>query len=352
MVSRNVAIAVVVLVIIVVAGLAAISLYPAPTGPMTTPGPTPEDRLLIYGVADPQDTKAWFDAFKAKYPGVAVEYWNGRPAEVETKIRTEVNAKQPTADLVMITLPVQLTLLKDGFLEAYKSPQTAVYPSEFKDANGYWTAIQINPIVQVYNPKVVPTNDLPKTLDDLVDAKWKGKFTIHDVTAGTVGTQWLATLNQTLGKEKWKPWVEKLLKDIKPTKFAAFEDVGSKVGVGEYSIGLSAYAHDAIRLKNQGASLEMFQVQGLPVLATVSPVSLVKGAEHPIAAKLFIDFILSADGQKLVGNTEVRIAARPGVDAKYTADKALPGIKFVLFPNADAFNNNIKYRDYFKALYG
>jgi len=345
LVSRNTVIAVAALVIVVAAiGIGYPYLFPA--------GPAPEETLLIYGVADPEDTKPWFDAFKAKYPGVEIEYVNARPGEIDTRIRTEVAAKKPTADIVMITLPVQLGLSRDGFLEAYKSSEAAAYPSELKDADGYWTAVQINPLIQVYNPKILSKDALPKTIDDLVDPKWKGKFTIHDITLGTVGTQWLATLNQTIGKDKWSPFVEKLLKDVKPTRFATFEDVARKVGVGEFSIGLTVYLHDYLRLKNLGESLEMFQVQGLPVLATVTPVSLVKGAEHPIASKLFIDFMLSVEGQKVVGNTEVRIAARPGVDAKYTVDKTLPGIKLILFPNDDALKNNIKYRDYFKALYG
>jgi hypothetical protein len=52
-----------------------------------------------------------------------------------------------------------------------------------------------------------------------------------------------------------------------------------------------------------------------------------------------------------VGNTEVRIAARTGVDAKYTIDNLLPGEELILFPNDDAFTNVAAYRDQFTELF-
>jgi len=61
--------------------------------------------------------------------------------------------------------------------------------------------------------------------------------------------------------------------------------------------------------------------------------------------------MLSADGQKLVGNTEVRIAVRPGVDTKYSFDKLLGGQTTVLFPPAEVNKNLSSYTALFKTLF-
>ncbi|MFQ6134361.1 MAG: ABC transporter substrate-binding protein [Nitrososphaerales archaeon] len=343
MASRNTYIGLAVVAIIVVAA-AAYFLYQAPPEALET-------QLRIYGVADPEDVRPWLDAFEAKYPGTTVEYVNKPPPPLYRQLIEEVEAGQPTADVVMITLPIQRTLTDDGYFEAYRSPEAAAYPSNFKDTAGYWTAVQVNPVIQVYNPQSLSEADLPKTLDDLVDPKWKGEVTIHDVTLGSVGTSWLATLKGPLGEEKWSSFVEDLA-ELQPARFRAFEDVGRTVYEGEYKMGLIVYLHDFLRFKATGAPIERLKVEGLPVLFTVTPVSVMKDAENPVAAKRFVDFILSEEGQKLVGNTEVRIAARPGVDAKYTIDNLLPGEDLVLFPSDDAYINVDSYKEQFTNLFG
>ncbi len=342
LVSRNI-----IGVLVLIAGLSiflGIYLY------LGTSEPALETHLRIYGVADPDDVRPWLDAFEAKYPETTIEYVNKPPPPLYNQLIAEVEAGQQTADIVMITLPIQLTLTEDGYFEAYKSPEADAYPSNFKDADGFWTAVQINPVIQVYNPQSVSMDELPKTLDDLIDPKWTGRVTIHDVTLGSVGTSWLATMKGVIGEAKWTSFVQGLAA-LKPARFTAFEDVGRTVYEGEYDLGLIAYLHDFLGFKNVGAPIERFSVEGLPILFTITPVSIMKDAENPVAAKRFVDFILSEEGQTLVGNTEVRIAARTGIDAKYTIDKLLPDEELFLFPNDDALVNADSYAEQFTILF-
>ncbi|HEY4699433.1 MAG TPA: extracellular solute-binding protein, partial [Nitrososphaerales archaeon] len=274
--------------------------------------------------------------------------------DIYTKITTEKSAGQRSADVVMIPLPLQLTLLSDGLLEKYITPESAAYPTQFKDANGFWTAVILLPMVQVYNTEKVSVAEIPKTIDDLVSSKWNGRDVIHDITLGTTGTEYLATLKEAMGEAKWRSYIDRLAANVKPMRHASVSGVATTVASGERHIGLSVYMHDLISNKNRGAPISQLKIEGLPVLTSVVPASLVKGADHPVAAKLFIDFILSADGQKLVGNTEVRIAARPGVDAKYTLGTVLPGTQvndLYMFPNADTRQNSASYITLFKQLF-
>jgi iron(III) transport system substrate-binding protein len=228
----------------------------------------PESNLRVYGVADPEDVQPWIDAFEAKYPGTTVEYVQKPPPPLYNQLLAEVEAGQPTADVVMITLPIQRTLTDDGFFQAYNSPERSGFRSTFKDSDGFWTAVQVNPVIQVYNPQSLSADELPQTLNQLVEPIWQGRLTIHDVTLGSVGTSWLATTKEVIGAE-WDSFVSDLAA-LEPARFRAFEDVGKTVYEGEYDIGLIVYLHDFLRFQDAGAPIERLEIQGLPVLFTIT----------------------------------------------------------------------------------
>ncbi|MEE9586235.1 MAG: extracellular solute-binding protein [Nitrososphaerales archaeon] len=342
MASRNTYIGLGVVVLIAIAGASYLYLTPA--------GPPPEERVSIYSTVDPEDFEVWRSAFNAKYPDIEIEYVQDRPGNIYTRIVTEMDAGQPTADVVMISLSLQLVMQDEGLLEAYRSPESAAYPDVFKDPDDYWTTVVLLPMLQVRNTDLVSDDQVPTTIDDLVDPKWNGKDTIHDLTLGTTGTQYFGSLKADMGEQQWRSFIERLASNVEPSRSRTFEGIISPVASGEFSIALAVYMHDYLSWKNRGAPIDAFTIEGLPVLTSLIPVSVVKDAEHPVAAKLFIDWVLSEEGQKVVGNTEVRIAARPGIDATYTLETVLPGRTpddLSIFPNEDVRTNTDTYKDYF-----
>ncbi len=363
MVNRNVYIGIAIVLIIAIAGAAYITLSPTATPPTsststststTTSGPKPEDTLVVYTTVDQQTFAPWQKAFEDKYPGTKIQFFTDTPGNIFTKITTERAANKPTADVVMISLSLQLSLQNKSLLERYNSPEAAAYPAVFKDSTGHWVAAMLLPMLQVRNTNLVPDSDVPHTVDQLVDLKWKGKDTIHDLTLGTVGTQYFATLKQYMGEQQWTSFMERLATNVQPTREAAFENVIGPVASGEKSIALSVYMHDYLGTKNKGAPVAAFTIDGLPVLTSMIPVSVVTNATHPIAARLFMDWILSKDGQTMIGNSEVRIAARQDITAKYTLHTLLPDKTpddLKIFPNNDAVKNSTAYKSYFTKLF-
>ncbi|MDP6641698.1 MAG: extracellular solute-binding protein, partial [Nitrososphaerales archaeon] len=183
-------------VLMLIAGLASyFFLLPA--------APDPEDSLTIYSTIDPEDFEVWQDAFNEKYPDVAVNYVQGWPGAIYSRMTSERDAGEPTADVVMISLSLQLVLQEEGFLEAYESSEASAYPDIYKDPDGYWTTVVLLPMLQVRNTDLVPDNEVPTTIDELVDPKWNGKATIHDLTLGTVGTQYFGSLKESMGQAAW-----------------------------------------------------------------------------------------------------------------------------------------------------
>jgi len=306
--------------------------------------------LLIYGSVDFRDIKSLIDAFQARYPFIRVTYEHMRPPEVYTRVTGEVTAGRPTADLVIVSLTTGLRMAEEGRFLPYISPEAAAYPETFKDKDGLWTAFVLLPIVFVYNTKLVKPEELPKTLEELVDPKWKGKIVMHDITLGTTGTQWLVSLRDYIGESKWNDFIRGLL-DLKPSLDISVSAVAEYVAAGEYPIGMITNLHDAVRLKIEGAPIDYFLPEGVPILTTVSLIAIIKTTQNVNSAKLFVDFALSQEGQTIIGNVPVRFPARPGVPAAFSLEKVLkPGMKIELYPTTEAFEKARQWADEFKKM--
>ncbi len=322
---------------------------PGPAPPAAYEAP-PSGLVRVYGSVDAEDMKPIIKAFQAKYPFVAVDYVRGSPAEVFTRVTTELKATGKSADAIIVSFPGTLQLLQENVFTPYKSPNSATFPSTLADKDGMWTAVILLGQTVTYNTKLVSASELPKSLSDLTNPKWKGKITMHDYTLGTTSTQIWASLAEKLGKDK----VTKFLTDIEANgvrRTASTSAQADEVSRGEYFFGIVAQVHDVVRLKLAGAPIEILQLSDFPIMVAPTTVSLMKTAENPKAAKLFIDYLLTDDAQKVIGNIEVRFPAKPGIEAKFGLEKSLPkGIETFNYPTASVFTTLNQWTTEFKAL--
>ena len=333
---------------------------PQPEAPAAQPGPAPAPPAVyeappsglvrVYGSVDAEDMKPILKAFQEKYPFVAVDYVRGSPAEVFTRVTTELKATGKSADAVIVSFPGTLQLLQENVFTPYVSPNAAVFPDSLKDKNGMWSAVILLGQTITYNKNLVPASDLPKSLSDLTNPKWKGKMSIHDYTLGTTSTQIWASLAEKIGKDK----ITKFLADIEANgarRTASTSAQADDVARGEYAFGIVAQVHDVVRLKLAGAPIEILQLSDFPIMVAPTAVSLMKTAENPRAAKLLIDYLLTDDAQKVIGNIEVRFPAKPGVEAKFSLAKALPaGIETFNYPTPSVFSTINQWTTEFKAI--
>ncbi|MEM2079808.1 MAG: extracellular solute-binding protein, partial [Nitrososphaerota archaeon] len=273
-----------------------------------------------------------------------------RPPEVYTRVTSELAANKPTADIVIISHTTGVRLAAEGRYMPYVSPESKSYPDSLKDKDGLWTAFVLLPISLVYNTKLVKQEELPRTLEELVNPKWKGKVVMHDITLGTVGTQWLVSLKSYVGESRWNEFVNGLL-NLKPVLDIAVSAVAEKVAAGEYPIGIITNLHDVVRLRLQGAPVDYFLPEGVPLLTSFSHIAIIKTTQNPNSAKLFVDFALSQEGQVIIGNVPVRFPARPGTPADFALEKVLkPGIKIEPYPTQEAVEKARQWADEFKKM--
>src|SRR5438309_500564 len=165
-----------------------------------------------------------------------------------------------------------------------------------------WTPTRLSYYSIAYNTRLVPADKVPKSYEDLLDPQWKGKMAWRIGSAS--GTPlFLTNLRLAWGEEKARAYFEKL-KEQKIVNFGSgsARTLVDRVIAGEYAIALNIFAHHPLISKAKGAPVNSKLMD--PVAATAATMGIVKGAKHPNAALLLIDFILSKEGQEVLAGAD------------------------------------------------
>ena len=250
-------------------------------------------------------------AFEKKYPGIKVSYTAAPFQEVATRIVNEGRGGNVKADLFdggATFYPINAA----GFTTPYRPAAAAGYPDEFKDPNGYWTANIVQVVSPAINTDLVPAADAPRKLDDLLDPKWRGRMAWTDAPSAGGPPGFIGAVLLSLGKDKGMAFLTRLaeqrIANIPSNQRVVLDQ---NIG-GQYPLVLCIFNYHAAISASQGAPVQWLRV--LPVL-TFGTVAMVKNGPHPNATKLFIEFMLSEEGQKIHADAGY-IPAHPNVPAK------------------------------------
>src|SRR5450759_4268346 len=202
----------------------------------------PENELIVYGPFH----KTFFDfltQFRHRYYELDIDltYYAAHPVEVVEKVRNEVKYGIPTADVVMLPHYTTLMLKDSGHLREYRSPELAAYDSMFKDKDGMWSAMAVEPTNFIYNRSLLEQRLVPTKLMDLTNPELKGKVAIQstqDWSDGMYSFFYFGALLSMLGENKWDEFVKTFLKNVKPGVFACYHNMQKYVSRGDYAIGL------------------------------------------------------------------------------------------------------------------
>ncbi len=228
--------------------------------------------------------------FEAKY-GVKVKMYRAGDRVVLQKMLAERSAKRPVADILNIgTLEMEMAH-REKLLVPIK---TTLHDGLIKGAVGSdneYVATFVNPFVQAYNTNSVKKEDLPKTWQDLLDPKWKGRLAFE-----ATDEEWFYELVMHMGEEKGLKYFRDLMATNKPTVRTGHSLLGNLVVSGDVPLGLTVYAHTVLAAKKKGAPIDYILLE--PVIAVSFSMGLLRQAPHPNAALLFYEFMLT-DGQKV-----------------------------------------------------
>jgi iron(III) transport system substrate-binding protein len=251
------------------------------------------------------------EAFEKKY-GIKVNFVSAASQETALRLLNEGRANAVKADVFDGSAPFE-AVNAAGMVGTYKPEEAKDYPDFLKEPSGLWTGQIMQVLVPAINTGMVKPNEAPKTFADLLDPKWKGRmaWTHQEETAGPPG--FIGNVLITMGKEKGMEYLQKLSKQGIANIPSNMRVVLDQAIAGQYPLVLSIHNYHAAISQGQGAPVEWLRLE--TSLLTFGTVSLLKDAPHPNAAKLFLEFLLSEEGQQVTREAGY-IPAHPKVDAK------------------------------------
>jgi iron(III) transport system substrate-binding protein len=266
-------------------------------------GAKKEGALVFYTTMDIQNSKPLLDAFSKKYPFIKGDLVRLGGTAMVSRIITEAQAGANRFDVAVGISPSYMPMRERNLIAPYLSCEFPSLYNDFYDPKGYWATVYLNTLVLGYNTKVITPNDLPKTYEDLLKPQYKQKFIIdienHDVFVG---------LSQEWGQEKAIAYFKGLAKQ-EPVFLRGNTNRANMVSVGERSMTF-VYAQVIERMKQTGAPVDWIPLE--PVNVEVNVSMLAAKAAHPNAGKLFVDYLISKDGQEFL-KTFRRIGPRKDV---------------------------------------
>lgn len=191
---------------------------------------------------------------------------------------------------------------QEGLLEAYRSPSADSIPTEFRDPHDLWTGFGLRARVLIYNTNHVKPDEAPKSLEDLTDPQWRGRFCMPRPLFGTTRSHMVA-LVLALGEEKGFAFLAKLRENGSAGGTKQWIVDGNsasrdRVAEGVFQVGLTD-TDDAYAAMERGRPVNYVlcsQTREWPgVFVIPNTVCLLKGGPNPQAGKEFIDFLLSKD---------------------------------------------------------
>jgi iron(III) transport system substrate-binding protein len=258
-----------------------------------------EGEVVWYASMNLAEAQAVIAKFEERYPFVKVKLNRTGSEKLLTKVLTEVRAGKTFADVIQ-TVEFSMHVFKSrGLLGHYIPLANNLYPKEFKE-EGHWTTVYYNPYVVAYNTRLVQALP-PRTYEDLLDARWKGKLMMEGTKA-----DWFAGMLQIMGEERGLHYMRELAKQ-QPMAREGHELLAQLVAAGEGVLDINIPASSVERLKEKGAPIDWLALGSAP--AVMVGIGLSARPPHPSAARLFLNFVLSREGQKVM-QTPGRLVAR------------------------------------------
>lgn len=245
--------------------------------------------------------------------GVDVSVKYGSTTELANALLEE--SGNPVADIFVGTDAATAEALRArGVFSPYAADALTAIPANFRAADGAWVGISGRARVIMYNSDLVSAADLPDSVFDLADPKWKGKIAIPSTTNSSF-TAWVSSLRTLKGDDATREFLE-ALKDNDVEVLREHTDVRNAVGSGEFAIGLVNHYYYELE-KAEGSPVGViYPDQGageVGVLVNVAAASIVEGAAHRENAEAFMAFLLGEEAQRIFAETNFEYPLVEGV---------------------------------------
>ncbi|HET7594106.1 MAG TPA: extracellular solute-binding protein [Stellaceae bacterium] len=284
---------------------------PTPVTPELVAAAQKEGRVVFYTSIELRLAEKLGQAFEARYSGITVQVERSGAERIFQRVAQEEESNVHAADVVESSdIGHALAWKRGGLLAPFVPADVARWPADARDPDGFFAADRATLSVVGYNTRLVKPEDAPKSFADLLDAKWTDKIVkAHPGYSGTIMT---ATFEQSqaLG---WDYFARLARQKVMQVQSAT--DPPKKLALGERPVMADGSEYVMFGLQSSGNPVAIvYPAEGTPLI--VGSAAVMKSAPHPNAARLFMSFIFSRDGQQLMSDVGGLRSFHPDVKEK------------------------------------
>ncbi|MFZ9450124.1 MAG: ABC transporter substrate-binding protein [Alphaproteobacteria bacterium] len=249
--------------------------------------------LVLYTSQPDKDAAETTAAFSRRNPGVKVEIFRSGTTEIMNKLMAEIAAGDPKPDVLLVAASISRELLKkENRLLAHPGADVANLPAEAYDRDRTYFGTKLITSGIVYN---TGAKERPTSWKDLADAKYRGQIVMPSPLYSGAAAITVSTFaaRPDFG---WS-YIEALMKGNQATAVRGNGAVLRSVASGEKAYGILV-DFMALNAKQKGSPVE-FVIPAEGLTAVTEPVAILRTARNQAAARAFVDFLLSEEGQKL-----------------------------------------------------
>jgi iron(III) transport system substrate-binding protein len=317
------------------ATLADLALY---SGPDRTErliaGAKREGVVSIYTSLTVDDMKVLGGAFEKKY-GIKLQLWRSSSEDIVQRAVVEARGGRFEVDAIETSAVEMEQLHREKLLQEVKSPLIADLDPAALLPHREWIGDRLNLITAAYNTNLIRPAELPKSYEDLLDTKWKGKLGIDGEDS-----VWFGAVIAALGEERGERIFRQLVRGNGLSARRGHTLLTNLVISGEVPLALTTYQYRIEQLKKSGAPIDWTVIP--PAITRFLGTGVARRAPHPHAAILFFDFMLT-DGQDI-------LRERDFFPARANARSLPQGADLHFLDPARALDENAKWSKYFRDI--
>jgi len=286
-------------------------------------GAKKEGKVVWWDSQSLKDQVKFTKAFNARYPGIELVFYETNADDSDVKYFMEHKAGRNTADVLHAGW--YLKYRQDGLLTSLKDIiEDTGYPKEYHTGTYDAVGLAFTVKVAAYNTKLVSTKDVPKSWDDLLDPKWKGKIVVNPDMEIFVYQKW------TWGEDKIIAYLKKL-KEQNPMFMSGVTKTTTLLGAGEFPIATGSSLGVVLKCQQEN-KLPVAAAPIAPAVCQFSPNIIVKDAPHPNAAKLLMRWLMTREGIALMDKIRKKGNPLPGYDTAQSNALEQMGMKVLVVP--------------------
>ena len=284
--------------------------------------------IVVYSGRNENFIKPFFDEFE-KNTGIKIEARYGDSAELAAQILEE-GEKSPADVFLSQDAGAIGAVAAQGLLGGLNKDKTSLVPAKFADPNGYWVGITGRARVVAFNSALLRESDVPKTIDELVDSKWKSKVGIAPTNASF--QSFVSAMRQIRGDEATLKWLKALAANS-PQKFEKNSQIVEALDSQLIELGLVNHYYIYEVADSLGREINVkngyFQAGDVGNLLNVSAFGILKSSTNQKLSYRLLDYLLSQAAQEKFVKSSSEYSILPNINPP----KDMPKLEELKIPN-------------------